>query len=133
MYIHCIYLAFYLCYVQSVFLFFLLFLWTHCCCNKIISQSGINKVILLHSAKHSSNSHISCNVNFEPTFLEKSRWYLLCPSLWCPHFLSIRNKKDITEFSKVSCYPVYEYLADNHYISFKNPAYGHLLKLFTFL
>ena len=49
-YIHCTYPAFYLCYVQSVFLF-LYFLWTHCCCDKIISQSGVNKVILFYSIK----------------------------------------------------------------------------------
>ena len=33
----------------KVFLFFFLFLRTHCCCDKIISQSGINKVILFYS------------------------------------------------------------------------------------
>ena len=58
---------------------------------------------------------ISCNVNFQPKFLEQSRWYLLCLSIWCPHFSLYRNKKDITEFSKVSCYSIYEYFGDNNY------------------
>lgn len=40
-YIFCVYLSFCLCYVQSVF-----FLQTHCCCDEIISHSGINKAIL---------------------------------------------------------------------------------------
>ena len=58
------------------------------------------------SDKHSSNP-ISCNVNFEPTFLEESRRYPFCLSLLRPHFSLRRNKKHITEFSMS---PVTQYI-----------------------
>ena len=103
--------------------------------------------------KHSSSSPISCNVNFEPTFLGKSRWCLFCLSLCRCHFSLYTNKKSIAEFSNVSCDSIYKYFANNRYISFKNsrhfphsflwrhfhfgsataPAYDQPLKLFTFL
>ena len=49
----------------------------------------------------------SCNVNFEPKFLEESRRYLICLSLWCPHFSSTEIKKT-SQSSAMS--PVTQYI-----------------------
>ena len=72
------------------------------------------------SDKNSSSCPISRNVNFEPKFLEESRWYLFCLSLLCPHFALSRNINNMTAFSNSSCNSAYQYFGDNHHSLFKN-------------